>query len=229
MKRKIIGILLLALVLAVLTPGCGKEPATEPTENTKVSAYTEITPADLQGILKVENASPYSGVYIETEEKDRVEGVYALRFTNVAEETIMLAELHFTDGTNDLYFNIEMLPVGDSVIVVELNKTPMISETPELVQAAVNYLEEGMENWDCVKITGEEHGVLNITNVTEKTLPGVWVFYRRITPEGEQLGGPCHSCMVVDLEPGLTDNPDALHWAPGHCVVVNVILIDPQE
>jgi hypothetical protein len=228
MNLKKISITLALLLLCTLI-ACGEAPdATKPTTEAKPS-YTEITPFDLQGILKVENASPYSGVYIETEEKDRVEGVYALRFTNISEKTIMLAELHFTDGTNDLYFNIEMLPVGDSVIVVELNKTPMISETPELVQAAVNYLEEGMENWDCVKISGEEHCVLNITNVTEETLPGVWVFYRRTTPDGEQLGGPCHSCMVVDLEPGLTDNPDALHWSPGHCVVVNVILIDPQE
>ncbi len=217
------------LILLCMLTACGEaSQGAEPTTEARPS-YTDITPSDLQGILKVENASPYTGVYIETEEKDRVEGVYALRFTNISEETIMLAELHFTDGTNDLYFNIEMLPVGDSVIVVELNKTPASTQTPVLVNAAVNYLEEGMENRDCVKISGEEHCVLNITNVTEETLPGVWVFYRRTTPDGEQLGGPCHSCMVVDLEPGLTDNPDALHWSPGQCVVVNVILIDPQE
>lgn len=220
--------LLLALLLCVLT-GCGEAPkATEPTTEARPS-FADMTPADLQGILKVESASPYSGLYIETEEKDRVEGVYALRLTNVSQQTILQAELRFTDGTNELFFNLEMLPVGDSVIVVELNKTPMLAQTPELVNAAVNYLEEGMEDMECVEIYSEEYGVLNVKNLTEKTLPGVWVFYRRTTPDGELLGGICHSCMVVDLEPGVTDNPEAPYWSSETCQIVNVIRIDPQE
>ena len=45
----------------------------------------------------------------------------------------------------------------------------------------------------------------------------------------DRIGGPCHSCMAVELEAGAMDNPEAPHRSAENCVIVNVLVIDPNE
>ena len=96
---------ILAFLLATLCmlTGC----AGEAEDKTKVvlPEPTEKTIVLEEENLQIENISPYDGIYIEKgddENKDRVEGVYALSFTNTAEQTIKNATLVFSDGTQNL-------------------------------------------------------------------------------------------------------------------------------
>lgn len=218
---------------AGLLVGCqsnGESPAeTLSTSKSAISIGTEMlaTPEELAGKMDVQNISPYEGIYLEAgdEYKSRESNVYALKVTNNAEETILNAALVYSDGTQKLTFYVEMLPVGKSVYVVERNKKTVVSEELTFVEGTVNYLEAGMENMECVEITGTDESSLMIENLTEEILPCVWIFYRKLHTDGTLLGGVCYSTMSGAIEAEETIELEAESWMDT-CVIVNVLVLD---
>ena len=134
---------ILALLLAALCMLTGCAGKAEDKPKVVLPEPTEKTIVLKEENLQIENISPYDGIYIEKgddENKDRVEGVYALSFTNTAEQTIKNATLVFSDGTQNLNFYMEMVPYGHTVTVVEYDKKTVKSGDLQLVSSEINYL-----------------------------------------------------------------------------------------
>ncbi len=175
--------------------------------------------------LQAENISPYEGIYIEQgddENKDRVEGVYALTITNTAETTIQEAHLVFSDGTQELNFYFQMLPYGSTVTVVEYDKKPMVSGQLQLVDSQITYLQEGLESMECIGVLESEYGSVTIENATALELPKVEMYYRRSYEDGT-LGGPCYVEVLENLAPGDIVFLDPDYWTD-ESVIVDVLL-----
>lgn len=191
----------------------------------------DVTPEEIAGKLSVVNASPYTGIFVECDPENqcRVEDIYALKVTNTSDKTILNALLNYNDGTNDLVFYIEMLPVGQTIVVAEQNMQKMANEYIVFTGGAVNYLEEGMEAMDKVEITPTDNSTLFVKNVSEDYLPLTWVFYRQTDREGRIIGGRCYSAMAGDLPPLAEYEAEAPDWRRS-CVIVNVLVLDaPSE
>jgi hypothetical protein len=229
MNLKKISITLALLLLCTLV-ACGEAPdATKPTTEAKPS-YTEITPFDLQGILKVENASPYSGVYIERgddENKDRVENVTALAITNTGEKTILDGRLIFTDGEQELQFLFQMLPAGDVLTLVEYDKKKAATSDLQLVDSTIHYLQDVEEIRDSFALIGSEYGSIIVENTTDRDFPKVEIYYRRGYEEGT-LGGLCYKLVLEDVgaEELVFADPD--YWSE-NSAIVNILLLPEEE
>ena len=175
--------------------------------------------------ITAENVSPYDGVYLEYGDVEQVSGLYAVKFTNTGDQTIHSAQMIFSDGTQELSFWLEMLPVGKSVVVVEQNQLPATSEALNYVDSNITYLEAGLEKADCVKVTDNKDGTVKVENVTDEMLPLVRVFYRPADANGKPIGGPCKSLMVDGIEAGASVDIPGEGWDET-CVVVTVLVIN---
>lgn len=213
MKKVITLLLVLALAVSVFA-GCSKEE------------QEEEQVLELEGMnMTAENVSPYEGRYLEDPAADTVSGVYAMKFTNTGDETIQTAQLFFSNGTDELVFWLEMLPAGQSVTVAELNMLAVAEGEIQFVDGTVTYLEAGLENAECVEVTGGNDGMIQVRNTTEEMLPLVRIFYRHTDAEGNLLGGPCYSAMIDGIEVGGTAEAEAEFWTED-CKVVTVLVVN---
>ena len=205
MKKIISLVMVLAMCVCVLAACSYKNPKeTEPQvvkvfelENEKITA---------------ENVSP-------------PEGVYTMTFTNTGDKAIQNAQIVFGDGTQELMFQFEMLPVGQTITVAELEEITVAAEELKYIDSSISYLEDGLENLNSVEVTGGEDGTIQVKNITEEVLPLVRVFYRQTDENGNMIGGVCYSVLVDGIAPGETSRVEAENWNSS-CVVVTVLVIN---
>ena len=205
MKKIISLVMVLAMCVCVLAACSNKNPKeTEPQvvkvfelENEKITA---------------ENISP-------------AEGVYTMTFTNTGDKAIQNAQIVFGDGTQELMFQFEMLPVGQTITVAELEEITVAAEELKYIDSSISYLEDGLENLNSVEVTGGEDGTIQVKNITEEVLPLVRVFYRQTDENGNMIGGVCYSVLVDGIAPGETSRVEAENWNSS-CVVVTVLVIN---
>ena len=227
MKRqtKILGLLLAGLCLLT---GCAQESKDK--SDVVLPDPTEETIVLEEDKLQIENISPYDGIYIEKgddENKDRVEGVYALSFTNTAEKTIEKATLVFSDGTQELNFYMEMVPYGHTVTVVEYDKKTVKSGDLQLVDSQINYLSDAIEDLDGFEVLESEYGSLIVENKTKQELDKVEIYYRRAFEDGT-LGGICYVEVLEDVGIGDIVYADPGYWSD-KCAIVNILLYPDVE
>ena len=217
--KKLICLCVAAAMLACVFAGCANngQKETEP-QGVKILEVEN-------GKIPAENVSPYEGKYLEYGDVEMVSGICAVKFTNTGDQTISNAQLIFSDGTQELSFWLEMLPVGQSVTVAEQNQLTAAAEELQYVDGKVEYLEAGLENAAAVEVSGNGDGTIQIRNVTEEMLPLVRVFYRPADEQGNPIGGPCRSVLVDGIEAGATVNVAAEGWDET-CVVVTVLVIN---
>ena len=234
--KKNIALLLVLLMMSLMTGcsiGAGNKITSSRAPGVAMSTMSfgpeqDVTPEDLKGKVTVMNVAPYTGIYMEAGpiNKSREENVYALKITNTSTETIMNAVLVYNDGKQDLNFLVEMLPAGKSVYVVELTKKQVVSTKLTFVQGAVNYLEEGVETKDAVTITPNRDFSVTVKNLTDKEIPCVWIFYRKVLEDGTFLGGRTLSTLCETILPGEELDVQAEFWQYNSCDLVNVLLLD---
>lgn len=216
--KKAICLCLAILMIACTCVGCGQDGQKE-TEPQVTKAF-ELKDEK----ITTENVSPYEGKYLEYGDVETVSGIYAMKFTNTGDQTIQSAQLIFSDGTQELSFQFEMLPAGQSVIVAEQDQLAAAEEL-NFVDSNITYLEAGLEKADCVKVTDNKGGTVKIENVTDEMLPLVRVFFRPADANGNPIGGPCKSVMVDGIEAGAAVETAAEGWDET-CVVVTVLIIN---
>lgn len=217
--KKAICLVLAVVMCACMFAGCGEDEQKETEPQTVKTIELENEK------LTAENVSPYEGLYLEYGDKETVSGLCAMKFTNTGDQTIQTAQLVFSDGTQELTFWFEMLPAGQSVIVVEQNQLTLAAEELNYVDGTVTYLEAGLENADCVKVSDNKNGTVQVENVTDEMLPLIRVFYRYTDENGNMIGGPCDSIMVDGIEAGSSVAAESGKWDES-CVVVTVLVIN---
>ena len=219
------------LLSGFLLAGCAEREKIPPQSVQRSEAGyhgVDVTPENLADQVTIESIVPYDGIFLEGDEKERVEDTYALKVTNVSEETILYATFNYRAGRKDLTFYLEMLPAGKSVIVAEQKKQSVKNEDLKYVDGAIHYIQAGLENMESVKITPTKETTLKVKNKTSELLPVVWIFYRKAEADGTLLGGKCYDTGIVDLGARETYEAEAEFWMDD-CEIVNVILLDSLD
>ncbi len=221
MKKRIC--LFLALVLAVgLLTACAGEPE-------KLTPGVDITPEELSGVVSVNNISPYTGIYIEKgddDNKDRVENITALKFTNTGDTTILDAHFVFSDGSQELNFYLQMLPAGSIVTLVEYDKKAAKTSNLQYVDSQINYLSNAIEDLDGFEVLESEYGSFIVENKTKQELQKVEIYYRRAYEDGT-LGGLCYVEVLEDVGIGDIVYADPSYWSD-KCTIVNILLYQDE-
>jgi hypothetical protein len=221
---------MLCLSICLMSGCSGNEKIPQQPAQSSEAVYhgEDVTPENLADQVTVESIVPYDGIFLEGDEKERVEDTYALKVTNVSEETILYATFNYRAGRKDLTFYLEMLPAGKSVIVAEQQKQNVKNEELKYVDGDIHYIQAGLENMESVKITPTKESTLKVKNKTSELLPVVWIFYRKAEADGTLLGGKCYDTGIVDLGARETYEAEAEFWMDD-CEIVNVILLDSLD
>ena len=229
-KLSLAAVLLLSACLMGGCAGNEKTPSQSVHSNVAETVYhgVDVTPENLADQILVENISPYEGIFLEGDEKDRVEDAYALKVTNISEKTILYATLNYRAGDKELTFYLEMLPKGKSVVVAEQNRQSVEKADVEYVDGDIHYLQEGLEYMESVEITPTNESTLKVKNKTKELLPVVWIFYRKAEDDGTLLGGKCYQTGVLDLNGRGTYEAEAEYWM-NDCEIVNVLVLDSLD
>lgn len=229
-------IMLFLMLLGLLTGCAGQEehlPDFIPVETMvpdTVTAEVVLTPENLNDYFQVKDLTPYTGPFMECEPDYlcRVENVYGLEITNVSDQTVLNAELKYTDGNRELCFYVEILPPGVTIMMADPGKNQAVAEKLEFTGGAVDYLDPELENPDAVEITPTQYNTLEVKNLTKETLPTVWIFYRDCDRFGNILGGRCFSVMAEQIRPDDTCNAESSQWLPS-CKIMDVLVVYPEE
>ncbi len=204
--KKAICLCLAILLIACTCVGCGREEQKE-------------TEPQIIKIFELENEK------ITAENVSPTEGVYTMSFTNTGDKTIQDAQLVFGDGTQELMFHFEMLPVGRTITVVEQEALGVAAEELKYIDSSISYLEDGLENPGSVEVTSGEEGMIQVKNITGEVLPLVRVFYRQTDDNGNMIGGSCCSTLADGIAPGETVQVEADGWTD-NSVVVTVLVVN---
>ena len=204
--KKAICLSLAILMIVCACAGCGKDDQKE-------------TEPQIIKIFELENEK------ITAANVSPAEGVYTMTFTNTGDKTIQDAQLVFGDGTQELLFQFEMLPVGQTITVVEQDGLSVAAEELKYIDSHISWLEDGLENPDSVEVTGGEDGMLQVKNITGEVLPLVRIFYRQTDDNRNMIGGVCRSVLVDGIAPGETVQVKADGWTD-HSVLVTVLVVN---
>lgn len=199
---------------AVQTP-----PATQPPAQEGLPWQLQYTN------LVVRELASYDGPYLEDGSLEELTGVCGMVLENKGNIGIEYVQVVVTQGARELTFNATYIPPRGSVLVLEKSRQEYSRETVSSCQCRT--LIPGDYDWEKeqILITPDEGFGLQVTNLTEKTLPYVRIFYKRHDAQADMhVGGITYCVVLPDLQPGESRTVLPYQYANGYSSVVAVVI-----
>ncbi|MGN0383513.1 MAG: hypothetical protein ACI4DS_04520 [Eubacterium sp.] len=176
--------------------------------------------------IKIEAAGSYTGSYIEDGSDEAIIGVAAIIVTNYAERMIQYAQIVFDTGDgHEAVFVLTNLPSNTSALVMESSKLQFYDNADYTnAQITVTYVEQSM----CEdKVTLEsENGKISVTNITDKNIANVYVYYKYYQIGGIYLGGITYRATSESIEAGETVDIQCVHYNKDTSLIVSVTYVE---
>lgn len=222
-------------------PGTQPPAFLEPTVRLETPTLPEETPPATQQIpvqqglpcrmqytsLVARHLVCYDGPYLEDGSQEELTGVCGLLLENTANVGVEYVRVIISQGNQELVFDATYIPPKGSVMILEKNRTAYSLDPVE--SCSCRTLIPGDYDWekDQVQIQpGEGFGMV-VTNLTDRVLPYVRIFYKQHDArEDLHIGGITYSAVLPDLMPGESRDITPYRYANGHSAVVAVV-IDP--
>lgn len=201
-----------------------KEPLEDNEEEQKTKpSKPEKTYAKISGgKITCDSFGRYSGQYVEDGRDELVDSVATVLVTNHSEEYLEYATLTFDVNGKAANFIVTGLPAGTSAWVMEANKLKIESG------ANFTYQDCASDFRDDVSIASEsislaaDGGWLTATNISDKEMKNIVVYYRKLHEDGNYLGGVAYTAQMGDLKTGDSTEVLAGHYSAKDCEVVRV-------
>lgn len=180
--------------------------------------------------LVVQKFSDYDGVYFEDGSDAEVKDVSAMLITNAGDKEIEYAEITVKNGSQQMLFKVSTLPAGETVVVQEANQAAYQGSEysdfhAECVEADAFEMSEGK-----IKVEETENGGLIVTNLTEKDIPCVRLFYKFYMEEEDVfVGGITYVSKVTNLKANSSQEVTAKHYAAGNSKIMMIRTYDTAE
>lgn len=206
-------------------------PATKPPKPTTEPVKTLSFPYKIPGTsLVIRKLDSYDGPFLEDGSDRDVSGVCAMVVKNAGSKAVEYAKITLTQGDRTLSFTVSGLRAGASTVAQEAKAASYSKEKYNECTAEVAELSSFEMSSDAVKVTENEDGTLNVTNLTQQTIPCVRVFYKFcMTPGSIYVGGITYTAKLTDLAPGQTQQVTASHYASGFSEVIMVRTYDTAD
>lgn len=206
-------------------------PATKPPKPTTEPVKTLSFPYQIPGTsLVIQKLDSYDGPFLEDGSDRDISGVCAMVVKNAGSKAVEYAKITLTQGDRTLTFTVSGLRAGASTVAQEAKAAAYSKEKYNECTAEVAELSSFEMSSDAVKVTENEDGTLNVTNLTQQTIPCVRVFYKFcMTPGSIYVGGITYTAKLTDLAPGQTQQVTASHYASGFSEVIMVRTYDNAD
>jgi hypothetical protein len=175
----------------------------------------------------IQKVRSYDGVFIEDGSDREVFGISAIVVENTGDECIEYAKISMQCNGKPLVYELKTLEPKGIIIVQE--STAAAYEEGEYGEctAEVAIMETMDMAEDYVNIEEVDAGTIRITNVSEKELPSVRIFYKFYKKETKVLlGGITYTVKISQLKQGETREIVLSHYEKGASRIMMVRTYD---
>lgn len=166
----------------------------------------------------------YEGGFLEDGSQEYEANVAAVLLENTGSVSIESARviLHWEDGA--YVFDVDMLPPGLPVIVLERSRQPYEQKSWTACQGIQKIAYAPWES--CLEVSASDI-TLQITNPTDQTVRDVCVYFKDYLKDQDILvGGIVHSCKIGDIPPHTTVTAEPYHFVEGYS---KILCVDHQK
>lgn len=166
----------------------------------------------------------YDGPCLESGSDEEVIGITALILENTGTVGLEYVHVVLTQGGRELSFDATYVPPRAAVMILEDSYAPYSRDPVE--DCRCRTLIPGSFDWsdDAVQVRPDGFCSMAVTNLTEKAIPCVRVFYKQHDGETDTyIGGITYSAILPELQPGETRIISPYRYATGYCGVVAVV------
>lgn len=194
-----------------------------PEMRTKVKEAV-IFPAQVDGTdLVAQYPALYEGAFPEDGSGEYVVDVAALVLQNTASTGIENARVVLQWEQGAYVFEVDMLPAGKSVLVMEREKQPFVKHH---WTACFGEQTTGKGEWESggvLTVDEVSMGIIRVSNQSENILNNVRIYYKSYLPEeGLYIGGVTYCMGISEIAAGATEKLRPFHYAAGYSQVVRV-------
>lgn len=234
-KLKWAVLILVVLIIAVLVfVVIFQQGPSDPGVTTAPSSQTDPQPTNPDGSLAFPYTIPgtdlviqavrsYDGVFLEDGSNTDVTGISTMVLVNNGQSGIEYAEITLNQGPVTLKYKATSIPAGATVVVQEATAAKHVNGKFTACSANVAEASTFELSEELVKVEEIENGTLLVTNLTDKPLSRVRVFYKFAFEKGKiYVGGITYTAELTALEPGQSAKLTASHFAAGSSEVIMV-------
>lgn len=174
--------------------------------------------------LVLERVVAYDGPFVEDGTNREVFGVTAIVLRNAGVNGVVQAKVTLQQQERVLYFETNTLPPGQTVLVIEKNKSEYIQEIFISCDAeqTVSDTQWWLKNPPLLEPVGM--GSLNVYNPYDVPLDNLWLYYKTYQPDpGLYLGGITYKVGIRRLDPGQSLQINPPNYANGYSRIVRII------
>lgn len=197
----------------------------EPTETGRVLVTFPYVIPDTELVIRYVDS--YSGIFIEDGSDVEANGITAMVVTNLSNTHIEYANISLTRNGKVLAFSLSALPAGATMVVQEANATAYTDGEYYDCVCEVAEIETLEMSESLLRVEEDENGALVVTNLTDKTIPTIRIFYKfYMSDEDVYVGGITYTAKIQDLGGGASCVVSPSHYLAGGSQVVMVRTYD---
>ncbi len=232
----IFAVIVIALVCVIVI---GRSTSVGSTVSASTEAQYEIPncPFDIDGFETVESSihgaindsltltciGKYSGSYVEDGSDETVSDVLAILVENTSDLLVEYAEIKINCGEEDAFFELNALPSGSSVLILESSRMQYMDYMDFRSKICFGFTEAACDDLaEDFRITSQA-GEIEITNISDRdfTEP-LTICYKTKLQDKLYLGGIAYRVMLDDsLASGQTRNIPAEHLTFSQIIYVS--------
>ena len=197
----------------------------------KTAAIADILPQTVQlpykipgTTLLVHKLASYDGPYLEDGSNDEVQNVAALTVQNVGAYGLETAKITMAQGDDTYCFEGEILPPGETVLILEKDRKPFILQNSWTACRGEQVASKG--DWTAYRsilVKPTAPGQLTVTNISAETVTDVILYYKDyLAPPGILIGGITYRTCVDTLRPGESVTISPWHYIWDQSTVIRI-------
>ena len=180
--------------------------------------------------LVVQKIDSYDGVFLEDGSDQSVTGICALVLVNKGSVGVEYANIEIYQNGKTLVFKATALPAGATVVVQEASAAAYSAADCTSCTADVAVAETFEMSASQIEVKENDDGSLQVTNLTNETIPTVRLFYKFALEKGTvYVGGITYTAKITELAPGASQQVIPSHYAAGSSEIVMVRTYDSVQ
>lgn len=180
--------------------------------------------------LEIQKYESYDGFFLEDGSNEPVKNIPVILLKNRSDIGVEYAHITMKQGDKEMVFDVVALPPGGMVAVQEKNKAKYSTSGVTNCIATVAERENFEKIREQIKVTENRDGSITVTNLTDKEIPCVRVFYKLYMPEEEAyIGGICYTAKLTKFQAEDSQTVTPTHYSVGNSKVVMVRTYDTVD
>lgn len=165
--------------------------------------------------LSVEKITSYDGIFIEDGSDQEVSGIAALVLKNGEEKDVEYTEITVKQVEDTLTFRVSAIPAGATVVILEADSKKWTDKAVTQIYASVSDGSDFNMSEEQIKIEDNGDDSITITNITNKDIPCIRIFYKYKLKDSIYVGGITYTAKITELKAGAKQNVRPSHYVSG--------------